>query len=471
MNLKESILPLFRTVLNLVRLRSGHRENQLAKAFAVGLPGRAIAIGIQIFGTSMLVSFLGGNEGYGIYATIISVVAWIQLGNFGFGLGLQNTLIEATAQDDLPRQKRLIATTQHSLLVICSVGFVVWTVCSLLGWIDWVSILNARGSSFEADIPMAAYVMGTFTLLSILLSYVSPIYAATQKMHQYGYWDIASQVAGFGGLLVSIFLKVSIVGVVFLCNGLPTVVILINAVRLMIKDPQMYFPHKEKFSRTDLRSIMNVGLMFTLIQISGVLQYSLDKLFISNAVGPAEVTPYTLAMRLFMAYGMITGIVFGPLWAAFGNAIASNDWEWIRRRKRQVKVLFIVPFLFFWLFIMFAGQFIVKIWIGPASVPGLSLLFIVGLYNLSRIWLDVHSLMCNAFNRIKENAFLGIPISILQACCMYYCAKRWGVFGMVAGNIFCMLITGGWILPMLVRSELRRRYARFVNSADNLQSV
>jgi len=461
---------IFDSIVSLLKSRiSGSREKNIVKAVSSGVIARIISILTQFISTKILIDYLGGKEGFGIFTTILTILSWIQLTNFGFGLGLQNTLIVAVAKKDILLQKRLIRTTQVALSVICFLCFIIWTVGYLNKFPNWVIFFNASHSIYAKYVNASVYVTGLVALVTVWTSYISPFYSANQSLHKLGYWTIAGQIGAFSGLIIATQLKLSLPYILLFYTGITSFVGIVNAVWLMIKIPKFHFPNIKDFSFFQLKEILGVGSAFFLIQITALLQYNLDNFIISGTLGPAEVTPYSLVQRLFMVFTNISALVFVPLWSAFGNAIACNDWDWVKRRYQQMRIMMLGSFVLFWIFLLVFGQTILRFWVGPNIIVPYSLFIMVGVMMFCRVWLDVHSLMCNALNVVRINAILGIPVGLIQVGIMYIGIQKWGLNGMILGVAFSLLITGGWILPLLAHNNIRKRHAGFINSNNNLQ--
>ena len=77
--------------------------------------------------TSINLSYLGPNL-YGQWATIASIAAWINYGDFGIGNGFRNEFAKAVAQKDSEKQKCLIITTARMLGLLSVVLFLILIV-------------------------------------------------------------------------------------------------------------------------------------------------------------------------------------------------------------------------------------------------------------------------------------------------------------------------------------------------------
>ena len=74
---------------------------------------KIFGIVISLLSTRVTINYLGNNL-YGLWVTIASIVSWMSSGDFGIGNGLRNQYAQAYAQGDKPRQTALIATGMNT---------------------------------------------------------------------------------------------------------------------------------------------------------------------------------------------------------------------------------------------------------------------------------------------------------------------------------------------------------------------
>ena len=438
--------------------RGSSRGSVAFRGIFTGGGGRVVATITSLVSFPLLINYLG-QEGFGIYITISSVVGWLQMGNLGFGLALLNLLAEAVGQNDTSAQRKLVVTTQFSLFFICSVMLLGWCGIFLFNLISWPSFFNAQASVYSTQIQAATFWAGAIVIVTILNGYVQSIYGANQWGDRFGLWYIASQLAGFCGMLLAVVFKLGLVGLILGVTGLPALVIFACGIGLMFKYPDQYLPRPSGFSPGVLRSVIKYGSAFFFTQIAATMQYSLDNFIISRTIGPAAVTPYAIAMKPFNLYLTFNGVAITPYWAAFGHAKGSSDWAWVRKNIGRLRILTLGSYAVFFLFMMVAGQTVIRLWVGAQAVPSMVLLGLVGIYVFVRVWTDLYSIVCNGLNIIVKTAILNIPQGILSATCMYFFTSVWGVNGLVLGSTASMLMLAAWVGPYLVRKEIEKHVA------------
>ncbi len=452
----KGVRKFFRTGLILYKQEFGQtRGGTFKKATIINLLGRVVAGLVSLVSVRLLITYLT-NEGFGILTTITSMTSWLALTNLGFGVGLQNLLIDAVTKGDLGREKKLISTTQIVLGSVCLVMLTGWLVVFQSSMIPWVQLLNVSSPKYVNEVGQAVFWSGVIALILVYTSYVQAIYAANQKLHRFGIWQIFSQLCSLLGLVVVSISHASLGRAVLAIYGVPAGIMLLNSVWLGISHPDRYLPRISNFSLPELKQLLKFGGSFTLIGVTGILQYGTDNLIISNVLGSSYVTSYTVVIKLFNFFQSLMGAQLIPMWAALANAKSSGDWHWIRRQFGRVRNLTLAVNLVFFIGMILFGQLIIRLWIGSSVEVSLSLIVLVGFYALARAWADLHSILCNALDQAPISAILGVPIGVITVLIMYFSASSFGLNGMVLSEGLAMLLITGLVLPYIAYRTLNR---------------
>ena len=79
----------------LLRTKIGSTE----KSALINMGFKPISAIVSLVYTPMLLSYLG-DEKYGLWATVLSIITWINFFDVGIGNGLRNLLAKILAEDD-----------------------------------------------------------------------------------------------------------------------------------------------------------------------------------------------------------------------------------------------------------------------------------------------------------------------------------------------------------------------------------
>src|SRR5262249_4596591 len=97
-----------------------HRERRARGMFqgtASALIGRVLAIFVSVISVPLTIGYLGG-ERYGAWVTIVSVITFLSITDFGLAASLTNALGKAQAEDAHTLGKRLVSSALLLLSMI-----------------------------------------------------------------------------------------------------------------------------------------------------------------------------------------------------------------------------------------------------------------------------------------------------------------------------------------------------------------
>lgn len=93
-------------------------EKNINKNIVLGVAYKPISMFLSYIYVPVALSFLG-EEKYGVWATILSVLSWISLFDVGIGNGLRNKLAECfTNNDDEHSVKKYVSSAYIMLAII-----------------------------------------------------------------------------------------------------------------------------------------------------------------------------------------------------------------------------------------------------------------------------------------------------------------------------------------------------------------
>jgi O-antigen/teichoic acid export membrane protein len=87
------------------------------------------------------------------------------------------------------------------------------------------------------------------------------------------------------------------------------------------------------------KGLFNLGLVFFIISIAGLIQYQSANIIIAQNFGTYEVTAYNIVYKYFNILGMAFGIFLSPFWSASTDAYYQNDILWIRKAIKKYLIL------------------------------------------------------------------------------------------------------------------------------------
>lgn len=402
----------------------------------------------------LTLGYLNAYE-YGIWITLSSILSWINSFDIGLGNGLRNKLGIALAEGNIIKGRSYVSTTFIMLTLISVVFFVLGVLA--INKIDWYTMLNVEKDMVAnlKQIIMASYF---FFCTSFIFRFIGNVYQALQLP------AINDFIAFLGHLLslVVIFIMTkimpgSLLWVAIVYSAAPLLVYLLcYPITFLYQYPNLA-PTYKLFDKECLKDLLTLSVLFFVIQVMGIVLFSLSNLLISNMFGPEQVTPYNIAYRYFWIIPMVFSLFLAPMWSAATDAYAKNDLLWIKNSIKKLR--YILLFVIFAITAMLLlSDYVYKLWIGTEVEIPFVLSAVTGIY----IFIVLYSLVYSSF----LNGMGKIHLQAINICCVAFAfypicgilGSKLGVAGVVLG--MCIVNIPGAILNRIQVGKLLSRKAR-----------
>ncbi len=373
------------------------------------------------------------SETYGIWLAISSMVAWFSFFDIGINNGLKNRLAEALAHDDIPLAKRYVSTTYALLILIFIPLMVILLVVAPM--LDWYSILNLKQEAVEGLLASVCIVI-TYFCIDFILSTINVVLTADQRPADAAFRTLVQQALS---LLVIYVLTLTTRGsLINLCLALcacPLVVVSMFNLSLFSGRYKQIAPSIKDVDFSTAPDLFKLGIQFFIIQIAFVIQYQMTNFLIIHYFGATEVTEYNIAYKYFNVPYMLWVTMLTPLWASVTDAIAKNDYPWVKGAVKKYLLLFIV-FLAGTLLMFAVSSPLYRLWVGDSvSVPADMSLWVM-VFNLSMMYgaIFVNVLNGAGILKVQTIASLVSPFVFLGACYLFI-KLGWGVKSVLIASV------------------------------------
>jgi len=443
----------FQFFTNLARrhFHSG-RGGRAKLAISTSLVSRVVTTAVSFVVLPISIRYLG-NEGYGLMTTITAVVGWLQFTNMGIGLGLQNALTDEVAKGNKQTQNELVSTAFFSL---CAIGLVLF-VAGLLVFphVSWDRVFPPTSSRFTTEIPWTVLMVFFGFVSTVILGFVNPIYAARQELHIGSLQAMITSLLTLLGTVTAVHFRLGLLGLTSCTIGLTAVMQWSFALwTLYGRGLKELHPTFSGFKRNAAGRIYKNGINFLLLQICNIAFFQIDAFLITHFLTVDQVTPYSVAQKVFLQTSGIFAIVTGSLWAAYGNAKAQGDYAWIRRTHSQMRKVFLLFFGGLALFMIVAGHKLLQLWVGSAAAPSTVLIAGVAMYFIVREWTALHAMLLNGLNIVRPQVWNLLLTAIITLTLDIYLVTRLGPVGLAIGGFVAFAVAGAWYLPYLTSKAL-----------------
>lgn len=397
--------------------------------------------------------FLNPYE-YGIWLTLNSILIWINSFDIGLGNGLRNQLAAAIAKNDIILARSLVSTAFAMITILMLIIFILGSFAILN--INWYSILNASQDTVH-NLSKVVYISFALFCVNFMVKFVGNVYMAMQMP------SINNLLVTLGHVLSLIIIFIltricdgSLFKVALAFSASPVIIyILAYPITFNVIYKQLK-PTLGLFKKKYLKSLFNVGVLFFLLQISGVVLFAMSNIVISNLFGPEQVTPYNISYRYFTLVNLFLSILVQPIWTAVTDAHARGDERWIQHSLKKTEKLIIMLGGII-VFMLMISSFVYRLWVGLHIVIPFYLSCLIAIYVFITIISTAFSYFLNGMGKLYVQVINTVCVALLFFPLCHLLCKSIGFYGVVI--TMCILNSSGAILNYIQVKKLINKTA------------
>ncbi|MDD5059026.1 MAG: oligosaccharide flippase family protein [Sideroxydans sp.] len=397
---------------------------------------KGLAVGCSFLAVPLMIHYLG-QEQFGVWSTMLSVMTWITFFDLGLGNGLRNKLAESLAKNQ-PDEARSYISSAYSLIGLISLT--VFVILALVAFIvPWQTIFNTQSISAN-KLSYAVLITGFFIALNFWVSLINPVLNAVQKTS----FIVMGQFL-FNALslfFVYVIAKTTDASLLYLATAYGVSMVGANALLSgwFYKGNHSLIP-KLSLDFSHVRPLLNLGLQFFAIQIAVLIIFTTSKILIAQLFGPEFVTPYDVVFKFFGVITMMFGLLTVPLCSSYTDAYHRGDFVWIRKVIGKQLWLFGIIVLVVLMFIIIAKP-VIKIWIGDQLVVPMPIIISMGLFVIISSWNSIFAYFLNGIGKIRFQMFSAILAMIINIPIAFILTKYigTGVEGVVLATCASLLL-------------------------------
>ncbi len=405
----------------------------VGKNTVFGVIARVVQAATRLVTVPIVIAHLGLG-GYGIWAIIMTVAAYMRFGSIGVKSAFQKYVAEATGKGNYERANQLLSTGTTVLLVISCVG---------LAPISLLSRQLAKAAGVPPEfLGSAAHAISMLAVIMLLSNFGAAFEAIVMGGHRIDlarkfttFFTVAEAVAiiivlhfGYGLFAMAVSMGISEVGFVGCCY--------IAAKKVV---PEIEIGRKY-ITRTVLHELLRYAGSYQLVNIMEVIYAAIVPIAFLRVFGDESAGVYALAYRLQASALMLPDAFLLPILSGGALVFSLGSTEKMQRLIRKAfKVtlgLTVLPLAFLAVF----GNSIVYVWTGqsPHSLQAtLWLLCATGFfYSLSILGLVLYRSSGHALHDNIRQA-----LRIVMLFCIALSAPKLGYLGILAG-LMCTEMAG-----------------------------
>lgn len=431
-------------------------SNQRTKNYLTQIKGAVVfkagAVLASFLVIPIMIDYLG-QEQFGVWSTLLTIISWVVFFDLGVGNGLKNKVAEALSKNN---RDEAISYIGSGYGLIAIVSLFLWLIVNFISFfIPWQKFFNTTIVS-ESTLHSTVAIALSFIILNFWLGLISALLGAIQKTSLISLGQLISNCAALA--LVFLLSKTTNSSIVYLAIIYGVTAAFANIILSFWFFRR--FPELRPTLKLDvvhIRPLLAVGLKFFIIQLAFLVIFTTDKFLITQIFGPVYVTQYEIVFKLFSIVTFLHSLITTPLWSAYTDAYHREDYDWIRKMiKKQIYIFAIIVVGV--LFLGLIARTVIGLWVGsdvriaPMLIPAMCIMILIS------IWSNIFAYFLNGVQKIhislivsSISMMVNIPISIFLAI-----NTDLGVGSVVIGTSVALLLPSIFG-PIQVMKILNRR--------------
>lgn len=371
----------------------------------VNMALKPLSVILSLFYTPLLLTYLG-NEKYGLWSTVLSIISWINYFDIGIGNGLRNTLSTYISEKEYRKAKYAVSTAYLTLSAISIFIFIILLFCIVI--LDWKLIFST-----SVEMELVLLISFFFICLNFILSLGNILLYALQLSEQVAIRNFLAQIINVIGLLVlSYITQGELVFVAVLFGASQLIVNITNSIQIMYKYSFLK-PSLKDVKKQYLTKICNMGLKFFIIQIMCLMMFTIDNLLITHYWGAEVVTPFSIINKVYNTIYSVFSAFMVPYWSKTTVAYKQKNFRWIKSAIKytfSVSVIFIIGYIV----MIFWFKPIALIWLNKRLEYQSGLLLVMAIFYILYSILTVECQFINGTGEIDIQLIVYIIVGVLN---------------------------------------------------------
>ncbi len=419
-------------------MEKGHERTIRAKKnILLSMVYKALGILIGFAYFPLSITYLG-EEKFGIFLVMVSMVDWFAEFDIGIGNGLRNRLGEAIADDNEEEARGYISTAYFALGSIFSgISIIAVGASFIIPWADW---LEADPSLDRQIMILAILLFGAFAI-NFVASMIYQIFYALQRIAMVNLFGLITKVS-FLALIILLMFTTEESLILYGAAKTFTFAFIPLAIGVFYfrNEFNKYRPSLKLVKRSYFDKLFSLGFQFFIIKISMIIIHQTNNILIAKFVAIEEVLIYEAAYKYLSIFLLVFVIFTNQLWSASVEAYRKGDMEWMKNTVKNVVRIWFGTVLLSAFMVLIAPLFY-KLWLGEKIEIPMAVTIIVAISVSVTNWVNLFNLVVNGTGKIRLQMYawviaslLNIPMSIFFATTMEF-----GTVGIVLGTVVSMI--------------------------------
>ena len=411
---------------------------------------KSLAVLASFLALPLMIRYLG-QERFGVWSTLLSLMSWVVFFDLGISNGLRNKVAESLAKNEQGEAASYVASGYSLIGVFAIFLFAIGMIVSF--FVPWQAVFNTHLIP-EPTLRLAVQIAIFFIVLNFWIGLISALLGAVQKTSLITLGQFIFNLLAL--FVVLVLAQTTNASIIYMTIGYGVSIVSANIVlSLWFYKQYPELRPKPYWDKQHIDPILSLGLQFFSIQLAVLVIYTTDKILITQIFGPQYVTQYEVIFKYFSVITIMYSFISAPLWSAYTDAYHRGDLHWIKSMlNKQLKIFggIVVAVIG----MMLLAKPVIAVWIGHDVEVSLSLVTAMGIFVLISIWNNVYAMFVNGTGKIKPQLYTAIIAMLLNVPLALFFTKFF-VFGL-SGIVLAMsvsLLIAAIVLPIQVHSMIR----------------
>lgn len=413
---------------------------------------KAISMVASFCAIPLMIDYLG-QEQFGVWSTLLTIMSWIIFFDLGIGNGLRNKVAEALAKNDSVEAAHYVSSGYGLVGVIALILWAIITNASF--FIPWQIVFNSQAIP-EETLRITVQISAFFILLNFWIGLISALLGAVQKSSWVALGPLISNVLTLTliyGLTKFADASISNLAIVYGISMIAANLML--SIRFYQQNPGLipYF----FWDKSHVRPLLSVGVQFFIIQLAVLVIFTTDKFLIAQIFGPQYVAEYEVVFKLFSIISFAHTLISAPLWSAYTDAFHRNDIAWIRTMLRK-QLMLLAGIAMAVVILALIAKSVISLWISVEFFVSWPLIVAMGLFVVISSWNNIFAMFVNGIGNISVQLYTAIAAMLINIPLALFFTNQlgFGSYGVVLATCISLLFAGV-ALPIQVLQIIRRQ--------------
>lgn len=434
-NIMNMLFPL-KEKLNIILTIDNTRTGKIVQNILLSFGAKAGSIIVGLLLMSSTINYVNPDQ-YGVWLTVSSITSWLNFFDIGMGNGLRNKLTTVLSMENYDEAKNYVSATYIGVFLISIVIFIIiWIV---IPFVDWCNLLNIRSIELHELRVILNVVLLSFCV-QFVLQIINVVITANQQSSYTAIISFFGQLCSlFGIYLLKKYSYGSLLALISVLTFFPIFILILTSIYLYSTKFKFIRPAFKSIKLEYIKEVLKLGSSFFYIQIGTIVLFQTSNVIISKIDGSRAVTEFNVVYKLFSIVIMVFSIIVTPYWSAFTDAYTQNDFSWLKKSLKMIRMIWVITTLIILPIIVIMSNFIYSLWIGNSIYIPMSLTMSTAFYTSCYMGMTLSCYFLNGIGKLKLQqrlytlaCFINVPLGM-------EIGKYVGVSGVVLANTIVML--------------------------------